>query len=134
MILVDSSALIEYYRPSGLPPVRAAVTEVIDADLAVVNGIVRVEVLAFASPWQTSYSKLVSDFSAFRWLNLREPEFDLACDLGQTLRKKGITIPSTDLIIAASAVLSGATIYHTDSHFDDLARHCDVRARNLTEA
>jgi predicted nucleic acid-binding protein len=134
MILVDSSALIEYYRLSGSPPVRDAVTEIIDAELAAVNGIVQVEVLAFASPWQTSYSKLVSDFRVLRWLNLREPEFDLACDLGQTLRKKGITIPSTDLIIAASAILSGATVYHIDSHFDDLARHCGLKARNLAAA
>lgn len=109
-------------------------TEVIDADLVAVNGIVQVEVLAFASPRQTTYSKLISDFGSFRWLNLRELEFDLACDLGRTLRNRGITIPSTDLIIAASAVLSGATIYHTDSHFDDLALHCGIKARNLAAA
>lgn len=131
MILVDSSALIEYYRPAGSPPVRAAVLEIIDADLAAVNGIVQVEVLAFASPWRTSYSQLVSDFQILRWLHLRESEFNLACELGQTLRGKGITIPSTDLIIAASAILSDATVYHIDSHFDDLARHCGLRAKNL---
>lgn len=131
MILVDSSALIEYYRPTGSPPVRAAVIDAINADLAAVNGIVQVEVLAFVSPRRVSYAKLVSDFQILRWLHLSEPEFDFACELGQRLREKGITVPSTDLIIAASAILSDATVYHVDSHFDDLARHCSLRARNL---
>lgn len=131
MILVDSSALIEYYRPTGSPPVRAAVIEAINADRAAVNGIVQVEVLAYLSPWRVNYSKLVSDFRILRWLYLSESEFDLACELGQRLREKGITVPSTDLIIAASAMLSDATVYHIDSHFDDMARHCDLKARNL---
>jgi hypothetical protein len=37
MILVDSSALIDYYRPAGLPGVRSAVAEVIEADLVAIN-------------------------------------------------------------------------------------------------
>ncbi len=49
MILVDSSALVEYYRPNGIPEVQAAVTEAIEADAVAVNGIIQVEVLGFAS-------------------------------------------------------------------------------------
>jgi transketolase C-terminal domain/subunit len=59
MILVDSSALIDYYRPAGLPGVRSAVAEVIEADLAAINGVIQVEVLAFADV--ISYRKLLSD-------------------------------------------------------------------------
>jgi hypothetical protein len=35
MILVDSSALVEYYRPNGTPEAQAAVTEAIEADAAI---------------------------------------------------------------------------------------------------
>jgi predicted nucleic acid-binding protein len=92
MILVDSSAFVEYYRPSGSPVVRAAVAEAIEADLVAVNGVVQVEILAFASS-QTNYQKLLSDFRVFRWLDLERADFDFAAELGFSLRRKAITVP-----------------------------------------
>jgi len=129
MILVDSSALIDYYRPAGLPGVRSAVAKVIEADLVAINGVIQVEVLAFADV--ISYRKLVSDFKVFHWLALHETEFDLATEIGFSLRRKAITIPATDLIIAASAIHSDAILYHVDSHFDTISKHCDLKSRNL---
>ena len=35
-------------------------------------------------------------------------------------RKKGITIPATDLLVAACAQTNGARLLHFDSHFDRL--------------
>jgi hypothetical protein len=61
MILVDSSALVEYYRPNGFPEAQAAVTEAIEADAAAINGIIQVEVLGFASG-RDSFDDLLQDF------------------------------------------------------------------------
>jgi predicted nucleic acid-binding protein len=130
MILVDSSAFIEYYRPSGSPRVRAAVADAIAADLVAVNGVVWVEIIAFAAT-ESDYRKLISDFEIFRWLELGSHSFNLASELGFMLRRKGITIPATDLIIAASAVQHEATLYHVDSHYDMLAKHSALRVKNL---
>ena len=44
LILVDSSAFIEYYRPSGLKAVQTAVAEVIASERVAVNGIIQVEI------------------------------------------------------------------------------------------
>jgi predicted nucleic acid-binding protein len=129
MILVDSSALIDYYRPAGLPRVRSAVAEVIEADLVAINGVIQVEVLSFADV--ISYRKLRSDFKIFHWLDLHETEFDLATEMGFSLRRKAITIPATDLIIAASAIQAGAVLYHVDSHYDTISQHCNLKSRNL---
>ncbi|HEV7787360.1 MAG TPA: hypothetical protein VGQ28_18600, partial [Thermoanaerobaculia bacterium] len=79
--------------------------EVIEADLVAINGVIQVEVLAFADV--ISYRKLRSDFKIFHWLDLLEPEFDLATEMGFSLRRMAITIPATDLIIAASAIHAG---------------------------
>ena len=130
MILVDTSAFVEYYRPTGSPIVRAAVAEAVAADLVAVNGVVQVEILALA-PTEANYRKLVSDFKVFRWLDLREADFDLAADLGFSLRRKAITVPPTDLIIAASAIRFDAVVYHVDSHYDMISRHSDLKAKNL---
>ena len=130
MILVDSSAFVEYYRPTGSRIVRAAVAEVIEADLVAVNGVVQVEILAFASS-EVNYRKLLSDFRVFHWLDLEKADFDLAAELGFSLRRKAITIPPADLMIAASAIRSDATVYHVDSHYDMISRHSDLKAKNL---
>ena len=132
MILADSSALIEYYRPEGAPVARSAVAEAMAADSVAINGIIQVELMAFASR-QVDYDNLAADFRAFHWLDLGRPQFDLAAEVGFRLRRQGITVPATDLIIAASAIGSRATLYHLDAHFDEIARHSSLDARNLTE-
>jgi predicted nucleic acid-binding protein len=130
MIVVDSSALIEYYRPTGSPVVRSAVAEAIKEDRVTVNGIIHVEVVAFASS-KTSFLKLDSDFRVFHWLDLQESEFDCAAELGFFLRRKAITVPAPDLIIAASAIRANLLLYHADSHYDVISQHCGLRSRNL---
>lgn len=131
MILVDSSALIEYYRPAGSPVVRAAVAEAIAADLVAVNGIIQVEILAFAAH-ESALRKLVADFQVFRWLEVGPAEYDLACRIGFALRRQAFTIPSTDLIIAATAIRADATLYHADAHYDQIASLEPLKARNLS--
>lgn len=130
LVLVDSSAFIEYYRPSGLPAVQATVAEVIGAQRVCVNGIIRVEIVAFA-PDEASYRKLLADFLAFHRLDLGPEEFALATELGFKLRRQAITVPPSDLIIAASAIRAGATLYHVDGHFDMIAQHSKLSARHL---
>lgn len=130
MIVVDSSALIEYYRPAGDPAVRAAVAEVIAADELAVNGIIQVEVLAFSHSDEEK-RLLWSDFRAFHHLPLTRVEFDLASDLGYDLRRQGMTVPATDLIVAASAIGTSAPLYHLDDHFDRIAVVSDLDSRHL---
>ncbi|HWM94003.1 MAG TPA: PIN domain-containing protein [Thermoanaerobaculia bacterium] len=131
LILIDSSAFIEYYRPSGSPAVQAAVAEAIGTERVAVNGIIQVEILAFA-PDQANYRKLQADFQAFHWLNLGSEEFALATELGFQLRRQGITIPPADLIIAASGIQAGATLYHVDGHYDSIAQYSNLAVRHLS--
>ena len=131
MIVVDSSALIEYYRPSGKANVRKAVAQAIKNDQVAVNGIIKAEILAFASG-KKEFLKLSSDFDAFHWLSLKKSDFDLASELGRVLRKKGITIPPTDLIIAASAIRAKAALYHVDSHYDQVEKYSRLKTKNLS--
>ncbi len=131
MILVDSSAFIEYYRPSGNPRVRDAVAAAVASDQVAVNGIVRVEILGFAAG-DEERRLLTSDFQAFHDLPLDRAAFDLACDLGFDLRRRGYTVPATDLVIAASALRGRAHLYHVDGHFDRIAELSDLEATHLS--
>ncbi len=121
MILIDSSAWIEYYRPDGLAEIKEAVSLAIQENTAAVNGIVKVEILVFSSN-KGDYKKLLSDFASFHWLELKQDVFDLASEMGMELRRKGITIPATDLIIAACARVNNTSLIHFDNHFEKIAQ------------
>jgi len=131
VILADSSALIEFYRPDGNPAVQAAVTAAIGEDRLATNGIIQVEVVGFAAN-QEQRRRLSADFSAFHWLSLDARIFAKAARLAFDLRRSGLTIPSTDLIIAANAIAAGAELLHVDNHFSLVAEHSALRCRAFT--
>ncbi len=133
MILIDSSAWIEYFRPQGLYTARQAVMEAIRNDEVAAHGIVRVEIVAFARS-ESDRQKLASDFAAFHWLGPTEEDFDGAIELGFELRRQGLTIPTTDLIIAATALRADCQLYHLDGHFEQIAAHSPLRSRHLGAA
>ena len=64
MILIDSSAWIEFYRKDGLTEIKKAVKNAIKEDKAAINGIIHVEILAFTAT-EEDYENLTSDFSSF---------------------------------------------------------------------
>ena len=48
--------------------------------------------------------------------------WETASDLAQTCRAAGVSVPATDLLIAACAEHHGLEILHCDSDFDHIAR------------
>lgn len=132
MILVDSSAWISYYRSSGIKEVQKMLQKLIYDDMVAVNGIIMVEVLSGISS-EDDFKDVESDFDGFHLLDLDKKVFLKASSMGASLRRQGITIPSTDLVIAASAVQNNCVLYHIDKHFDILSRHAGLKAKNLGE-
>ena len=129
MIVADSSALIEYFRRGGSPAVQEAVAAAITKDALAFNGIIFVEVVGFALD-ERERQALLASFSAFRRLVLDDGDFDLAASIGFDLRRRGRTVPATDLIIAASAIRAQAELLHVDDHFDEIATVSALASKN----
>lgn len=130
MILADSSVLVEFFRPGGRSAVKAAVREAVESGRLAVNGVVRVEVVGFARD-EAARAALSRAFDSFVPLTLDEKDFDLAVDLGFSLRRRGTTVPTTDLIIAASAIRASAELLHDDAHFDEIAKVSRLVSRRV---
>ncbi len=130
MILVDSSVWITYYRPGVPEKIENLLKEIILADMAAINGIIMTEVLSGISKLK-EYEMVSSDFKGFHYLKITEDVFSNASLTGSALRRKGISVPATDLIIASSAIITDCIIYHMDSHFDVIAKHTGLKAKNL---
>jgi predicted nucleic acid-binding protein len=98
-------------------------------DVLAFNGIIFVEVVGFAAD-ERERQALLKSFGAFRRLTLTDEDFDRASSIGFDLRRRGRTVPATDLIIAACAIRVRAELLHVDEHFDEIAKVSSLAARN----
>lgn len=47
---------------------------------------------------------------------------------GYLLRKKGVNVPSADVLIASVAMHHRLTLLHADAHFTAIAKHTGLKA------
>jgi len=116
-ILVDSNVYISLLR-AGRDPAVALGNRYEMADL-VICGMVRLEVLrGIKSP------KVLERLGAFFDVLMNVPSdnriWEEATDLAWRLDRGGRTLPSPDLVIAASAFRVGAAVCTHDRHFDHI--------------
>ena len=130
MKLIDSSCWVEYYRAEGNTRIQNAVEEAIESDEAATCGMIRIEILSYISR-QTEYNAVSQDFSGMHDLTIAPREFDAAIKIGRVLRAKGVSVPSTDLLIAATAICHSAILLHCDKHFQTISKYSDLKQQML---
>jgi predicted nucleic acid-binding protein len=132
MIVIDSSAWIEFYSPGGNTYISDLVEDAIRRDVAAVNGIILVEIAGFAS--QKDQKSIESDFFGFHTLEVTGDIFLEAVTICGKLRRAGFTIPATDAIIAATALSADAPLIHRDRHFEQITRYFSLQTMTIPHA
>lgn len=122
MILLDTSALIEFLNQTGSPCDRT-IENIIQssADVALTE-IVLTEVLQ-GIRLERDYREIKESLLTFPVLSLKGPQSYIhAADIYRKCRTKGTTVRSTiDLLIAQTAIEHGAALLHNDRDFDAIA-------------
>mgnify|MGYP000126627764 CR=1 FL=1 len=128
MILVDSSAWIEFQRATGSGPDRRLTGALAEDEPLATTGIVLMEVLAGARD-ERQAGDLRRLLGRCRLLGLEEPsDPELAASLYRACRREGETVRRLpDCLIAAVAIRHDASVLHADADFDVLARHTPLR-------
>ena len=132
MILVDSSAWIEFQRATG-SAADLRLTGAIEADEPLATtGVVVMEILAGARD-ERHATDLRRLLDRCRFLPLEEPfDHEAAAALYRACRRGGATIRRLpDCLIAAVAIRTRATLLHCDTDFDAIARHADLATEPL---
>ncbi len=125
MVLVDTSAWIEFLRDTG-STVCALVDEALSGEIAVC-GAVRMEVLAGARD-ESHLLSLRRLLARAVELPTLASDYEDAAALYRRCRRQGETVRRLiDCLIAASAIRAGASILHNDADFDALARHTELQ-------
>lgn len=125
MILIDTSAWVEFLRDTGSPACQR-VDELLAGDIATCDAI-RMEVLSGARDEQhlQQLRRLLA-----RGTNLpTEPEdYEIAAALYRSCRQHGRTVRKLiDCLIAAVAIRADLPVLHRDSDFEALAQHTALR-------
>ena len=125
MILVDSSAWIEFLRNTG-STVCNIVDEVLGREIAVCDAV-RMEVLAGARD-ESHLLSLRRLLARAVVIPIRATDYDDAAALYRRCRQQGETVRKLiDCLIASVAIRAGVPVLHNDTDFDLLARHSDLR-------
>jgi predicted nucleic acid-binding protein len=121
VILVDSSSWIHFLRPTGDPVVRARVESALRNGDACWCPLVRLEL------WNGTAGdrdrKILREFEAvLPELGIDDEVWSGARELARRARSVGVSVPATDILIAACARRHGAELETADSDFELLPK------------
>jgi predicted nucleic acid-binding protein len=132
VILVDSSAWIEFQRATG-SAVDERLTNAIETEEPLATlGLVVLEVLAGARDEQQARDlRRLLDRCSF--VPLEEPsDWELAAALYRACRRAGTTVRRLpDCLIAVLAIRVGADLLYQDADFDAIAQHAPLAVVEL---
>jgi len=114
-IIVDTSAWIDYFnKPNS--KIGKAVENIIKQEKIFIAGVILTELLQGAKV-QQEFDDLLDSMLAIPVLETDLNTWIETGRLAYTLRRQGITIPTTDLIIATLARRENCAILSLDHHF-----------------
>src|SRR5680860_1774920 len=96
LFLIDTSAWILGLKRNSSNQIKNILTEILDKDQSATTGIIILELLQ-GTKTKKEYGEIFSDLSALHYFEENKEIWKKASLLGFELRRKGKTIPSTDL-------------------------------------
>lgn len=124
LILIDTSAWIEYLREDALERDQVVADEVrraIESDLVAISEPVFIEIAVGARD-RKQLNKWRRAFSEFHLYSAGREIWLEAVDHGFALGRKGIRVPVVDLLLATIACKEGLTVLHKgEKHFPLMA-------------
>jgi predicted nucleic acid-binding protein len=117
-IIVDTSVWIEYFnKPDS--SYGEAVEQLLKAGRVVGTGIVLTELLQGARV-RKEFDAILANIIAIPFLETTLNTWVVAGEISYKLRRKGITIPTTDLVIAGLSLEYNCLVFTLDPHFSKI--------------
>lgn len=110
-VLADTSIWVEYLRGD-----RAELDALLDDGSVVVCGPVLAELLKGTEP--TERSELWGSIGTLPWADLDRLGWRIVGEAAGDLRRLGVSVPLTDVAIAAAAIRADAALWTRDLDFD----------------
>jgi predicted nucleic acid-binding protein len=118
-ILADTCIWIDYFKNKG--PIPFELTRLITKGQIVIAGPVVYELLQGAKTKKDS-DVIKEVIRALPILEVTQKIWLLAGDLFFDLRRNGITLPPSDVLLAAVAIENNCSLFTIDNHFDHIPK------------
>ena len=125
MVLVDTSAWVEFFRHQGDLAVKLAVRNLLKEFEATLCGPVELEFLGGALPHEKNL--IQAWFNILPYARNDQKIWRKAADLYSRMRAEGITVPWNDALIASISLEQDCRIYAVDKHFTSMAPILDLK-------
>jgi len=132
LFLVDTSAWLLALRKNFLPKVKDRIDHLLKEDVVITTGIVKLEILG-GTKTEREFQRLKTRLNALDAVETDVELWDRAYGLAFKLRRKGVTLPYTDILIAACALNARAIILHADAHFDLISKHIELKVESFAQ-
>jgi len=123
--MIDSSVWINYFRDKNYE-FTPFIKELMEKDQVYINGIIQIELLKGAKS-EKNYRELKNSLSGLHFLEIDKGLFDSISEAAFKLRKNGVTVPLTDLVIAIQCIKNGLILIEEDRHFEYIRDHFDLK-------
>lgn len=120
LVLLDTSAWILALRRDAPPAAKEVVGRLIVEAKAATTGLVVVELLS-GTRTDREFQELAAGLSALTRLDPSPETWEQAARFAFRLRREGVTVPATDVLIMTVAWEHGCLLLHADRHFDLMA-------------
>ncbi|MSQ26110.1 MAG: PIN domain-containing protein [Dehalococcoidia bacterium] len=115
MILIDSSVWVSALRHRNSPE-AAEVARIVRANVAVTAGVIIGELLQGAAN-AAEFNSLERTLAGLHYEEITRDTWRDAGGVCHRLRKKGVTVPLLDALLAVLAIRGGHVVYTLDAHF-----------------
>lgn len=117
-IIVDTSVWIEFFRNDN-SPVSSHLKSLLRSGQIAMTGMILAEILqGIKSDKEILLVK--NKLESLPFVEINKKVWQQSGEVSAALRKKGITIPLSDIIIACTAIVEDFEIYTIDPHFEKI--------------
>jgi predicted nucleic acid-binding protein len=132
LFLVDTSAWLFALRKDFIPKVKDRIDYLLKENEIITTGIIKLELLG-GTKTQKEFQRLKTRLDALDMVETDTALWEEAYRLSFEFRRKGITMPYTDILIAACALRTESTVVHADAHFDLMANHIGLNVESFVK-
>jgi predicted nucleic acid-binding protein len=126
---VDSSVWIPYFR-EGQSTHGDLLDALIEDNRVHINGIVLTELLIGARN-PAEIDRLSSALAGLKLIPGDRASFESAGRNGYALRKKGVSVPLSDVIIATDCIYHNLVLIDADKHYAVIAAHLPLKRHSV---
>jgi len=130
MVLIDTSAWLFALRRDFHQEIKNRIDSLLLESEVAINGIIKLELLG-GTRTEKEYKRLKTRLDSLYYIESTESLWNFACMMAFKLKRKGVTLPYTDIFIAASAIVNNALLIHADSHFELIKKHTTLKTESL---